>query len=100
MDGNYISDFHDSLFFTYLLLHTVLCSMYIVNTVGVLKTGWGGIHSMLSLFWCYVFGVKVKLAGDILEGLLQQVGSSEEPDQHLTLLLAEVYIALVKHCSK
>ncbi|MPC28492.1 Nucleoporin NUP188 [Portunus trituberculatus] len=44
--------------------------------------------------------LKVKLAGDILEGLLQQVGSSEEPDQPLTLLLAEVYIALVKHCSK
>ncbi|XP_063878682.1 nucleoporin NUP188-like isoform X2 [Scylla paramamosain] len=44
--------------------------------------------------------LKVKLAEDILEGLLRQVGSSEEPDQHLTLLLAEVYIALVKHCSK
>ena len=55
-------------------------------------------------YWFYLFitdvHLQVKLAGDILEGLLQQVGSSEEPDQHLTLLLAEVYIALVKHCSK
>lgn len=44
--------------------------------------------------------LKVSLAGDILEGLLRQVGSSDEADQHLTLLLAEVYIALVKHCNK